>query len=286
MQPIEQIVLEPALVHELTQVAVGRRDDSNVHPLGPFRAERLDFAFLEDPQQLGLKAGAHRSDLVEKDRAPVGQGKLAFLRRGRVGERAFEMAEELRFQQRLRNRRAVHLDERHLPLSTAIVDGSRDQLLPRAGLAGDQHRAAGGRHQLDATDHLVDRAAVADDAVSVKVLADHRRRKRFTTTVSPEFHKASRMSYPNNRSSIAMWQCEGRASWRPQTVPTQDSYVARTGATRDAPVAGARPPAHIAAHIAAHIGGAPKLTRSRPGARSDRRVAHAAHARRGVVKKA
>src|SRR5258705_12718128 len=43
----------------------------------PFRDERLDFAFLQDRQQLGL-ADAHPSDLVEKDGAAIGQGELTF----------------------------------------------------------------------------------------------------------------------------------------------------------------------------------------------------------------
>ena len=81
VQAIEQIVLEPALVDELTEVAVGRRDHANVHVLGAFRAERLDFALLQDAQQLGLQADAHRPDLVEKDGAAVGQRELALLGR-------------------------------------------------------------------------------------------------------------------------------------------------------------------------------------------------------------
>ena len=101
MQAIKEIVLEPTLVHELTEVAVGRRDHTNVHGLCPFRAERLDFAFLQDAQQLGLQSDAHRSDLVERDGASVGQGELAFLRASGVRERPSDMAEELRFQQGL-----------------------------------------------------------------------------------------------------------------------------------------------------------------------------------------
>jgi hypothetical protein len=35
--------------------------------LCPFRPERLDFALLQHPQQLGLECGRQRGDLVEKD---------------------------------------------------------------------------------------------------------------------------------------------------------------------------------------------------------------------------
>ena len=89
---------------------------------------------------------------------------------GGVGERSLDVAEELRFQQRLGNGRTVDLDERHVALRAAMVHGAGDQLLARAGFAGDQHRAARRRHQLDAMDHIGDRAAVADDAVPREVV--------------------------------------------------------------------------------------------------------------------
>ena len=178
VQAVEEIVLEAPLVHELTEVAVGRRDHADVDLLGPFRAERLDFAFLQHAQQLGLQPDSHRADLVEKDGAAVGQRKLAFLRARGVGECPLDMAEELRFQERLGNGGAVDLDERHVPLGAAMVRGAGDQLLARTGLAGNQHRAAGRRHELEAMDHLGDRPAVADDPVAVKVLTDDRWRER------------------------------------------------------------------------------------------------------------
>ena len=58
VQAIEQIVLESTLVHELTEVAIGRRDHANLHTLRPLRAERLDFAFLQHAQQFGLQSDA------------------------------------------------------------------------------------------------------------------------------------------------------------------------------------------------------------------------------------
>ena len=74
-----QIVLEPTLVYELTEVAVGRRNHTDIHLLGPIRTKRLDFPFLQDTQQLGLKAASHRANLIEEYGALVGKGKLAFL---------------------------------------------------------------------------------------------------------------------------------------------------------------------------------------------------------------
>ena len=114
-------------------------------------------------------AGAQRADLVEEDRAAVGQRELAALGHRRAGEGAADVAEQLRFEQRLRNRRAVDLDERHVALRAAVVDEPRHHLLARAGFAGDQHGALGLRDQLGALDDVLHGAAAADDAVVVEL---------------------------------------------------------------------------------------------------------------------
>ena len=79
------------------------------------------------------------------------------------------MAEQLGLEQRLGNRRAVDLDERHVALRAARVDGARHQLLAGAGLAGDEHRALRLGDQLGARDHVENRAAAADDAVVIEL---------------------------------------------------------------------------------------------------------------------
>ena len=55
VQAVVEIVFEPALVHELAEVAVGRRDYADVYLLRPFGAERFDFTLLQYPKQLGLQ---------------------------------------------------------------------------------------------------------------------------------------------------------------------------------------------------------------------------------------
>jgi hypothetical protein len=79
------------------------------------------------------------------------------------------VAEELGLEQRLGNRRAVHLDERHVALGRAVVDEARHHLLAGAGLAGDQHGALRLRHQSAPLQHVLHRLAAADDAVVVEL---------------------------------------------------------------------------------------------------------------------
>ena len=80
------------------------------------------------------------------------------------------VTEQLGLEQGLGNRGAVHLDERHGALRAAVVDGAGDELLARAGLAEDQHRALGLGDQLGAADHFFHGAAAPDDAVVIELL--------------------------------------------------------------------------------------------------------------------
>src|SRR5262245_25888885 len=99
VEPVEQVLLELAFGDHLAKIAVAGRDHADVDALGPFTAERFELALLEHPQQLRLQRRAHRADFVQEDRAAVCQRELALLGRRRAGERAADVAEELRFEQ-------------------------------------------------------------------------------------------------------------------------------------------------------------------------------------------
>src|SRR5262249_32710354 len=59
------------------------------------------------------------------------------------------MPEELGLEQITGERRAVHLDPRPLVPRRGGMNGSRDQFLPDAAFAADQHRGAGPRSEFD-----------------------------------------------------------------------------------------------------------------------------------------
>ena len=67
--------------------------------------------FLQDAQNLGLRARAHVADFVEEQRAPIGLFEAADALPVGAGESALLVAEELRLEQIFLERRAVHLDE-------------------------------------------------------------------------------------------------------------------------------------------------------------------------------
>ena len=99
--------------------------------------------------------GAHVADFVEEDRAAVGLLELADLLLGGAGERPFLVAEQLRLDQLLGNRRAVHLHEPLAAAQAVAVDRPRDQLLADAALALDQHGRVGRRRAADRGHHLL-----------------------------------------------------------------------------------------------------------------------------------
>jgi hypothetical protein len=109
------------------------------------RADRLDFARLEEAQEQRLHPQAHLADLVEEERAAIGELELARLVAIRAGEAAPRVAEQLRLEERLGEAGAVDGDERAAGAPRADVDQPRDEILAHAALARDEHFRVTGR---------------------------------------------------------------------------------------------------------------------------------------------
>jgi hypothetical protein len=99
------------------------------------------------------------------------------------------MAKELRFEQRVGDRRAIDFDERPVVLSAETVNGARDQLFATSGLAGNQYRASARRNELDLPNDLVDGAAPADDAVPAAM--ERRQARTGRDTGAQELHRVT-----------------------------------------------------------------------------------------------
>ena len=152
-QPVEQVLAELALGDALGKVAVRRRDDADVRvPRGAVRADRLDFSRLQEAEEERLHAQAHLAHFVEKEGPAVRELQLARLVAIRPGEAAFDVAEELRLEERLGQSGTVHSDEGAVRAGRVHVDGPRDQILSDAALArhenlGLSHRGPPGHGQ-------------------------------------------------------------------------------------------------------------------------------------------
>ena len=153
VEPIVEVLAEAALADQGCQVAVGGRDHAYVDRRRLGGAEPPDLAALERAQQLDLQGGRHLGDLVQEQRAAVGFLEQAGLGDGGPGEGAPHVAEQLRLQQRLRHRAAVHRHERTGRSRAGVVDGLGDDLLAGAGLALDQQGGVGGGDALDEVEH-------------------------------------------------------------------------------------------------------------------------------------
>jgi len=113
-------------------------------------------------RSFNLSVERELADLVEKDRAAVGDLEASQSPLERARERALHVPEELALHQTRRDCAAVDLDQGAATPSAARVDGARDQLLAGARLAGDQHGGVGRRHALDVAQDLQQGRARAD----------------------------------------------------------------------------------------------------------------------------
>ena len=129
VQAIEQILAELAAGDELVKRPIRCRDHAHVDGARSARSEDLVGAVLEHAQQFHLRGRIDLADLVEKDRAAVGDFEAALAILPRVGERAAHVAEHLALEQRRRNPAEVHFDERAAAAAAVGVDRFGDELL-------------------------------------------------------------------------------------------------------------------------------------------------------------
>src|SRR6185369_6402400 len=98
-------------------------------------AEPADDLLLDHLEKLALQRRRDVTDLVEEQGAAVGRLEQAGAGGLGVGEGALFVAEELRFDERLRQGGAVHLDEGTVAAAAGGVEGAGDMAFAAAGLA-------------------------------------------------------------------------------------------------------------------------------------------------------
>ena len=135
-------------------------------------ADAADLPLLQHAQQLRLQRDGHRVHLIEKNRPHLRLLEEPALVLHRAGEGALLVAEELGFEQVLRQRGAI---DRHEGLMLPVrieVQRARDELLARAALALDQDGRVGIRDLRDEIVDLLHPLRGADDVLKAVLLLD------------------------------------------------------------------------------------------------------------------
>ncbi len=127
---------------------------------------------LQDAQNLGLRVHAHGGDLVEEERAAVGDFEEAFLGGDGGGERALDVAEERGLEQLGGHGAGVDGDEGLVAARRVGVDGLGDELLAGAAFALDEDGGAAGRDLGDEVEDAQHGLALADDVGEVVALLE------------------------------------------------------------------------------------------------------------------
>ena len=129
-RPAVTSALRSALVAEISRTLTLRVFDDPSRSNSPVSMTRSSF---------GLLAERHVGDLVEEERAAVGELEAADAIDLGVGERALHVAEELGLEHALGHAAGVDRDHRPVGARRHRVQRLRDQPLAGAVLAGDQH---------------------------------------------------------------------------------------------------------------------------------------------------
>src|SRR5258705_6882246 len=170
-ESVVEITAETPIHDGLLQIAVGRRDETDVGAERRRATDTFVLALLDDAEELGFDRGRQLADLVEEQRAARGQLEAAALEPVGSREGATLGPEELRLDERLGHGRAVDGDEGTLGTPARIVDGASDQFLARAAFPREQH---GGLCRSDARrliDRLPEGRSLSDDPIEAVLVA-------------------------------------------------------------------------------------------------------------------
>src|SRR5207247_8414140 len=109
--------------HPCLRTAMRRRESPHGHPDGPARPHGLELLLLEDAKKLHLRLEGQLADLVEEDRAAIGELEAADAALQRTGEGTLHMPEQLALDQARGDCAAVHLHQRAVAAGAAVVNG-------------------------------------------------------------------------------------------------------------------------------------------------------------------
>ncbi len=138
-ETVIEIPPESPLLDGLLEIDIGGSDDVSFHRdiLAP--ADGHELLFFDDAQQLGLKVGLDFGYFIQKDCSFAGQAKVTGCGVLRVSKGTFFVPEELAFEKRFRNARAVYPDEGPIRVAGMIVDEAGQDVFSSARFTPDEN---------------------------------------------------------------------------------------------------------------------------------------------------
>ena len=160
---IVEITSKRSVRNPLREILIARGHHAEIgsHLLRPPHA--VERSKLERSKQLSLHLRIERPDLIHENRAAIRELKQPQLARRRFRVSAALVSEELTLDERIRNRRAIDVDERARHPMREPVQHARDQLLPRPRLAKDEDSGVAARNALDQRKHRLHWRELCDD---------------------------------------------------------------------------------------------------------------------------
>ncbi len=156
-----------------------RGEDADIERLRLIAADRQHLIVFQNAQQLDLHRQRDVGQLIEEDRAAVGQGQQARPCLRGAGERPARVAEQLALDEVGVEGGHMHRQEGPIAPGTVAMNGAGDEFLARAAFSRDEDAGIARRHQRDALEHGLHRRGPADNLLRTgRVLGRRRRRLR------------------------------------------------------------------------------------------------------------
>src|SRR5207249_4982525 len=99
VQPVEEVGTEAPRPHRFLEIAIRRGDHPHVYPKRPARPYRFELLLLQHTKKLHLRLEGQLADLVEEDRAAIGELEAADAALQGTGEGTLHMSEQLALDQ-------------------------------------------------------------------------------------------------------------------------------------------------------------------------------------------